>query len=121
MPTAKPPKPAPPSAGTLAKYGLTVAEWLALVERCGRVCAVCGHPLAGRPLAIDHEHVKGWRAHKTRRGRKVRAMTPQERKRFVRGVVHAWCNRFVRKWLTLERGRAIVAYLEAYHERKELT
>ncbi len=44
-------------------------------------------------------------------------MAPADRRKHVRGVIHNYCNRFVRSWLTLPRARAIVAYLEA-HERR---
>lgn len=117
--------PRPPTAQTLARYGLTADEWRAMCRRVKYTCVVCGKPFGDRPLVIDHEHVKGWRARKTKKAKrggksiKVRVMTPSERKRYVRGVLHSYCNRFVRSWLTLDRARAIAAYLEAYHESKE--
>ncbi len=124
-----PPRPAlkPPSKQTLSKYGLTVDEWRALCKKCAYTCFVCGKPFGDRPLVVDHEHVKGFRATKAvrfkdrkRAGvRRVRKMPAEERRQYVRGVLHNYCNRFVRKWLTLERARAIVAYLEAYHESKQ--
>lgn len=111
----------PPTQSTLRKYGLTVANWLAICKRQRFTCPVCNEPFGDRKLAIDHEHVAGFKAHKTRskKGRKfrVRLMTPDERRAHVRGVLHAWCNRFVRAWLTLNRARRIVAYLEEHECR----
>jgi hypothetical protein len=114
-----------PSRGTLTKYGLTVDGWLDLCEACNYTCVVCGQPFEDRPLAIDHEHVRGFKARKKRKAKvgghviKVRVMGPAERKQYVRGVIHNYCNRFVRRWLTLERARAIVAYLEAFERRRQ--
>lgn len=115
-----------PTEGTLKKYGLTAAEWLAFCDACDFTCVVCGQPFGDRPLAIDHEHVKGFKATKKRKAKqkkagaterhtiRVRVMSPAERRKYVRGVIHNYCNRFVRSWLTLPRARAIVKYLEAY-------
>lgn len=111
-----------PTAGTLAKYGLTADDWLALCQRQGNCCPVCGEEFGDRPLAIDHEHVRGFKARKvrSRKGRrfKVRVMAPAERRRHVRGVLHSYCNRFVRRWLTLPRAVAIVAYLQEHERRR---
>ncbi len=117
--------PSPPQKQTLAKYGLTAEEWLALCQKCNYTCYVCGKPFGDRPLVVDHEHVKGFKAIKVRKIRgaarslRSRVMPPEERKLYVRGVLHNYCNRFVRKWLTLERARAIVEYLERYHKERE--
>jgi hypothetical protein len=75
-------------------------------------------------LAVDHEHVKGFKARKKRKAKaghyiKVRVMPPSERRKYVRGVIHHYCNLYVRKWLTLDRARSIVAYLEAFERRRE--
>lgn len=110
----------PPSHGTLAKYGLTLDGWLAMCHRQRYTCPVCGQPFGDRPLVIDHEHVRGWRARKRKGGRKVRVMGPAERRKFVRGVLHSYCNRLVRRWLTLEFLRRTTVYLETYHRQKEL-
>ena len=117
--------PVPPSQSTLRSYGLTAEAWLAMAERQGYVCPVCQKPFGERKLVIDHEHVKGWKARKSklksgkrRANKDVRVMTPEERRPHVRGILHAWCNGFVRSWLTLPRARSIVAYLEVHEERK---
>lgn len=119
----------PPTKGTLRKYGMTEDDWATICARQGFRCPVCSEPFGGRKLAIDHEHVAGFRARKRRkskRGRsgkrsnvRVRVMMPEERKEYVRGILHAWCNRFVRRWLTLPRARTILNYLEDHDRRKQ--
>lgn len=75
-------------------------------------------------MVIDHVHVKGWKARKrrlksgrVRAAKDARVMTPEQRRPHVRGILHAWCNGYVRAWLTLARARSLVAYLEAHAER----
>lgn len=116
--------PKTPTAGTLAKYGLTVEDWKRLCTVCKCVCVVCGQPFGDRPLVIDHEHVRGFKARKKRKSKcgtktiKVRVMPPEERRKYVRGILHAYCNRFVRRWLTLERAEAITAYLREFERTR---
>lgn len=116
-----------PTAATLAKYGMTAADWWNMVRRQRWLCPVCNEPLGARKLAIDHEHVAGFKARKRRKSKRkrngkraevrVRVMPPSERRKHVRGILHSYCNRFVRMWLTLERAERILAYLEE-HERR---
>ncbi len=125
--------PTPPSTKTLVSYGLTAADWLGMCAACNYTCVVCGKPFEDRPLVIDHEHVKGFKATKKRKAKKkragaetrhtirVRVMTPAERRQYVRGVIHNYGNRFVRSWLTLARAKAIVAYLEAFEKTRAAT
>lgn len=120
----EPVPPKPPRLATLRKYGLTEADWLEMCKACDYTCVVCGKPFEDRPLVVDHEHIKGFKARKTRKAKKgghkikVRVMPPAERKKYVRGVLHNYCNRFVRSWLTLSRAQAIVAYLERYERSR---
>lgn len=116
-----------PTEGTLRKYGLTKADWLKMAKNQRYTCPICEQPFGDRALAVDHEHVAGWRARKRRKGKKVkdgkrinvrvRVMTPEQRRPYVRGILHSWCNRFVRSWLTLSRARSIVSYLESHELR----
>ena len=120
----------PPTEATLRKYGLTADDWHEMARQQRGICPVCQEPFGDRKLAIDHEHVRGFRARKRRKGKKkrdgvrvdvrVRVMQPEERRRHVRGILHSWCNRFVRRWLTLCRARSIVAYLEAHEQRRKM-
>jgi len=43
---------------TIEKYGITVAQYNALLESQSGGCAICGRPPTGRRLDIDHEHQK---------------------------------------------------------------
>lgn len=111
-----------PSEGTLRSYGITTAECLVICKRQKFHCPVCQRPFADRQLVVDHEHVRGFRARKTKRkdGKvwKVRVMTPAERKVHVRGILHSRCNTYVRAWLTLERAESILNYLRDHAARK---
>ena len=117
--------PKPPSEGTLRSYGLTAADWREMCRRQRGLCPVCGQPFGDRRLVVDHEHVKGWRARKrklasgkVRAKKDQRVMTPEERRPHVRGVLHMWCNGYVRAWLTLARAESIVAYLREHERRR---
>lgn len=119
------PLPAPPSKGTLRSYGLTAEDWYDMCRRQGCVCPVCKKEFGDRKLAIDHAHVKGWRARKAklksgrvRAAKDQRVMTPEQRRPHVRGILHMWCNGLVRTWLTRERAESILAYLIAHEDRK---
>lgn len=112
-----------PRLATLRKYGLVEADWNRLCEECNFTCVICGKPFEDRPLVVDHEHVKGFKARKKRKAKngktvKVRVMGPEERRKHVRGILHSFCNRFVRRWLTLDRAEAIVKYLKAFEKTK---
>jgi hypothetical protein len=98
----------PPSAKTLARYGIDLAEWRAILRRQGGVCAVCRRVSEKGWMCIDHEHAPGWKR-----------MPPEQRRRYVRGILCYFCNfRYVGKCLTAEKARAVAAYLEAYEDRK---
>lgn len=100
----------PPLPATLRRYGLTADEWLGLLAAQGWKCTPCGRKAGGALLLnTDHEHVPGWKK-----------LPPEERKRFVRGVLCARCN-----WrvvmdptppaLYVER---LAGYLHAYEARR---
>lgn len=102
-----------PSKPTLQRYGITLDEWLGylgVTEQTveSALCAVCGRqPPSGR-FVTDHEHVRGWKN-----------MPPDERKRFVRGVVCTTCNHFIlTRYGTPRKHRGAADYLEAYERRK---
>jgi hypothetical protein len=87
------------------QYGLTPAEFLAMAANG---CQACGaQPKPGRSLHVDHEHVKGWKA-----------MLPEERRQYVRGVLCWHCNSVLRVRVTVEQLRALADYLQRYFERK---
>jgi hypothetical protein len=96
-----------PARRTLGKYGLSLDDWLAVLDRQGGVCAVCGQsPPSGR-LVVDHEHVPGWKK-----------MPAWKRRLHVRGIVCWFCNHYyLGKGITLGRARAVVRYLEEHDRR----
>jgi hypothetical protein len=97
----------PPTLGTLRKYGITAVEWRAILKRQDGRCAICKRvPKSGR-LAIDHQHVKGWKK-----------MKPEQRRLFVRGLCCFLCNgKVVSKWTTVDRAMAAVLYFREYERR----
>ncbi len=97
-----------PSRATLDKYGLSPAEWKEIADRQGHVCAVCKKlPKSGR-LNIDHQHVPRWKS-----------KPPEERRKFVRGLLCHHCNRFyLAKAMTIAKALNCVDYLRDYEIRK---
>lgn len=99
--------PLPPSPATLAKYGLSEGEWLAILARQFGACAICGKvPGTGR-LNVDHEHVRNYRK-----------LTPEKRRLRIRGLVCWFCNHYyIGRSINLMKAEAVVRYLEAHNER----
>lgn len=92
-----------PTAGTLAKYGLSLMEWQVMAQAQDGLCAVCRRlPLSGR-LCIDHEHVKKWKK-----------MPDEQRKLYVRGLLCYTCNRFRVGRMTLELAESVAGYFRKY-------
>jgi hypothetical protein len=93
-----------PSAPTLKKYGLSLAEWEAIAESQGRCCYVCKQvPKSGR-LHIDHDHVKKWKS-----------LPPETRKTAVRGLLCFRCNTtYCGRSITIERSQNVTRYLERF-------
>lgn len=100
-----------PSPATLKKYGLTEAEWRAILDRQGGVCFVCQKvPKSGR-LCTDHEHVKNWKK-----------MPPEQRKLYVRGLLCWTCNHYyLARGITVERSQRVTLYLQEYVVRRPPT
>jgi hypothetical protein len=96
----------PPQQTTLDKYGLTVIEWLQLLAAQGWVCPICER--GNRRWNTDHEHVAGWDK-----------MPPEERKRYVRGVLCWNCNhKIVSNLRHAEVVQRIADYFRAYEKRR---
>lgn len=95
------------SPRTTAKYGLTVTEWLQLLEAQGWACAVCRRG-KGVQLVTDHEHVPGWKG-----------MPAEKRKVYVRGILCAHCNyQVVHSRLSAQEAERIFKYLTRYEVRR---
>ena len=104
-----PARPRVPMPATLRRYGLTAEEWKAILRLQGGVCAICRRMPASGRLVTDHVHVRGWKK-----------MPPEQRKAFVRGVVCFMCNgKCVNKHMTLTKAMNVLAYFEAYEQRKK--
>jgi Recombination endonuclease VII len=86
---------------------LTEDDFIAILERQGGRCPICGNtPKTGR-WNIDHEHVKGWKK-----------MPPEKRKLYVRGVSCWFCNKYyLGRSISLERLKNAVQYMEDYEHR----
>jgi len=98
----------PPSARTLARYGLTAGEWLAFVLDQGGRCPVCERSLEGLIANIDHEHIPRWKY-----------MPAEERVRYVRGILCSRCNwRLVHSRMPATQAQRIADYLKKYEERR---
>jgi hypothetical protein len=97
-----------PKPATLKRYGLSEAEWRAILEKQGGVCAICKRvPSTGRTV-IDHFHAKGWKK-----------MPPEQRKLYVRGLCCWFCNHaFLGRGITVEKSRNVTLYLEEFEARK---
>lgn len=98
---------AAPSAATLRHYGLTALEWLALLAAQDWRCPIC---LCGGAVRwnTDHDHVPRWKY-----------LPAEERKRFVRGVLCAYCNhRRVNSRMSAAEAARIADYLAAYEARR---
>lgn len=98
-----------PTRSTLRRYGMTAVEWVRIVRGQGGVCPICKRfPKSGR-FVTDHQHVRGWKK-----------MRPEDRRRYVRGIVCFLCNgKCLSKWTTKERAQAVVDYLTAYERTHE--
>jgi len=104
------PLPRVPSKATLTKYGLDVEEWWRIFREQGEVCLVCRRQSASGRYVVDHEHVPRWKK-----------MTSQYRRWFVRGILCSFCNSHcVGRFMTLEKAKRVVEYLERYAIRKAM-
>ena len=96
-----------PTAPTLKRYGLTEEEWLGLLADQGWKCPICLRRAA--TWNTDHHHEAGWRH-----------MPPEQRRRYVRGVLCAYCNhRVVHSRMPADVAQRIADYIAAYERRRD--
>lgn len=103
-----------PGKPTLKRYGLTEDDWLLQLEGQFWRCGVCGQEAGVRPRTgkrhynTDHEHVRGWKA-----------MPPELRKQYVRGLVCWTCNKYyLGRGITLVKAAGVVEFLRRYEARR---
>ena len=117
MPAAPKPTRAPnaviPTQKTLEKYGLTSADFMAMLEAQNFICPICGktpNPSAkdGKiRFVVDHYHAKGWKK-----------MPPEKRRLYVRGLLCWYDNRyFLSKGITREKAQAVNEYLKEFEDK----
>jgi len=79
-----------------------------MLDAQGGTCAVCDKVPANGGLHIDHDHVRGWKQ-----------MSPENRKRYVRGLACWHCNSvWLRRGATPEKLRRAAEFLEQYAKRR---
>ncbi len=62
-------------------YGITISDYIMILNAQGGVCACCGKlPGSGR-LCVDHLHVLGFKK-----------MSPDDKRKYVRGICCFMCN-----------------------------
>lgn len=86
------------NATLLRKYGITEAQYNAMLARQGYVCALCGREPAKRRLAVDHDHADGR----------------------VRGLLCYSCNRFIAAKNTYKTANALFEYLVSRFDGRKL-
>lgn len=97
-----------PTKATLQKYGLTVETWRVILDRQRGECGACHKVPTSFRLAIDHEHVRGWKAMKT-----------EDRPQYVRGLLCYMCNHYrLARGATIDNLAGASQYLADYAERK---
>jgi hypothetical protein len=99
----------PPSQATLDKYGLSMDEWLGYIVTIDGVpaCRICEKPPRTGRFVVDHKHTPRWKD-----------KPPEERKRYVRGVICTTCNHYVlTRYGSPLRHRNAAAYLEEFERR----
>ncbi len=89
------------------EYGITVETYEEMLSAQEGVCALCSRPPKTKRLAVDHLHIPGYKK-----------MLPDEKKKYVRGLLCSQCNQFLIGKNTLDSARKVVYYLEKFEERK---
>jgi hypothetical protein len=89
-----------PSKSTLRKYGLSREQWHMIAQRQNWTCAMCSKLPPSNRLAIDHEHRKGFKA-----------MPASEKRKYVRGLLCSYDNRYRVCKNTPTTAKAVLEYL----------
>lgn len=96
-----------PTSATLKKYGLSADDYVSIWERQKGECPICERKFDEKVRAvIDHLHVP-----------RYKKMSPDRRKKFVRGLVCIYDNRrMLPKGMTLQKAKNIVLYLQLFRD-----
>jgi hypothetical protein len=96
-----------PSKKTLDKYGLSEEEWVAILEKQNFKCPICEKEPSSGIFRTDHYHVPKWKS-----------MPSEQRKKYVRGLLCYFCNRYyVGRSITIEKAENVVKYLSAFEDK----
>lgn len=89
-------------------YGLELKEYHEMLQKQDYQCAICRKHVDDerRLLAVDHEHVEGFSE-----------MSPENRKKYVRGLLCILCNKHRMAEMNLQVAERIVEYLRKYSSR----
>jgi DNA-directed RNA polymerase subunit RPC12/RpoP len=97
-----------PAPRTLARYGMTVEDWLELLAEQDWMCPICDKTGPEVKWNIDHEHARGWEK-----------MSDKEKREYTRGILCAYCNhRRVHSTISAKIAQRIADYIRRYEERK---
>lgn len=97
-----------PTDATLRKYGLERVDWAVFVTTQDGKCGACLRVPSTKRLAIDHEHVRGWKQ-----------MPPEKRVLYVRGLLCWSCNHYrLARGATVENLQGAAEFLARYLERR---
>lgn len=95
-----------PTVKTMRNYGLTEYAWLRIMETQGWKCPICLES-GNKTWNIDHFHIAGWRK-----------MLPQEKSKYVRGILCAFCNyRHAPSKMNSKSAKNLASYLAKYEKR----
>ena len=96
----------PPSAKTLAKYGLAAMQWNYILDMQDYKCAVCRRGFNKLRVYIDHQHARGFKN-----------MQAVDKSRHVRGLLCFTCNRYRVAKNSLASARYVLDYLQRHADK----
>jgi hypothetical protein len=95
-------------------YGITLQDWNKMYKDQGEVCWICKKLPKSGILNVDHIHQKGYKK-----------MLPEDKKKYVRGLLCFVCNTTIGKLERRKEGCAellagIVRYFKVYPIKGEI-
>ena len=101
-----------PGDATLRKYGMNADDYTKRLYEQNFICPICKRsPLRAADgmmhLVVDHFHARGYKK-----------MSPEQKKKNVRGLVCITCNRYlVNRNVTIEKAENAIEYLRNFQAR----